>query len=408
MSRALVLLGLLAGLLSCAANPPLQLRASPDRTAGTAQSIERIGGYRHGTLRLLFWWQGLDEALPTEYGVDLYRLVYLTHAPDGRLVPASGLVALPRGAAHVRGLLSWQHGTTSLRADAPSSLHLFNGVLPAAVFAGHGYVLLAPDYLGMGVSQEPQEYYLTQHMAGVVTDFLRAARSVLDANGIAVPQGVLLAGFSQGAHAALATQRALEHAPVPGLQPIATASIAGPVDLPGLGVRGALAGRSRFSSLYLAWLARSHAQARGEPLDTALRPEWSNTARVLFDGEHDADATVAALPAQPRELMTDAFLRAFDGGGEHWLLASLEGNSLLDWTPRAPVRLYYGNRDIDVTPDQALLAQQTYAAAGADAVAISVGDVDHDGTVLPAVQQLRAWFDAISAAAATPAGSAAE
>ena len=34
---------------------------------------------------------------------------------------------------------------------------------------------------------------------------------------------------------------------------------------------------------------------------------------------------------------------------------------------------------------------------GADVTAVSVGDFDHDGSVLPAAAQIRAWFDEIVA-----------
>jgi len=368
--------------------------------AGSPLSVERIGGYPRWLLRLLFWKQGLSKELSTSYGISLYRLTYRTHAPDGRLVDASGLIGVPKGCTRFRAVVSWQHGTASLRTAAPSSKDVFNGLLPAAVFAGHGYLLLAPDYLGYGVSEEEHEYYLAENMAAVVVDFIRAARDVLARSDVVIPANLCLSGFSEGAHATLAAQRAIEGSPNPGLAIVASAPVAAAVDLADLGLAGALAGNSRFCSLYVAWLAKSYSHACGEPLTTVLRPDWATIAQVLFDGTHDGESTVAALPPQPRTMLTNDLLNTIDSGGDHWFLRCLRDNSLLDWRPEAPVRAYFGTLDRDVTPEQARLLENTFRAAGADATAVCVGDVDHDTSLARAAPLIRHWFDEVSGARA--------
>lgn len=365
--------------------------------AGTPLVLERIGGYPHAVIRILFRKYGLARALPTERGIALRRLTYRTSAPDGRGVAASGLVAMPRGRAPYRGIVSWQHGTASLRSAAPSSKDVANGLFPAAAFAGHGYITLAPDYLGYGVSEEPHEYYLADNMAAVVRDFVQAARMALANQGVGLPSKLFLAGFSEGGHATLAAQRAIERSPITGLSLVASAPVAAAVDLAGLGLTGALAGGSKFCSLYLAWLAKSYAHHYREPLRTVLEPQWASAAERCFDGMHDGESTVAALPDDPRDLMDNGFLAAHDAAGEHWFLTRLRENGLLDWRPRAPIRAYFGRNDADVAPEQAELLRDNYRANGGDATAICVGDVDHDTSVLRAAPYIRDWFDEVAA-----------
>ena len=127
-----------------------------------------------------------------------------------------------------------------------------------------------------------------------------------------------------------------------------------------------------------------------------LREPWSSTVAELFDGEHDGDAIVEALPKDPRALLTDEVRNAIDNGDAHWFLDRLTENGLLDWTPRSPVRLYYGEQDEDVTPDQAMLMQQLGQERGADVVAVSVGQVDHEASILLAAPLLRDWFDSLA------------
>jgi pimeloyl-ACP methyl ester carboxylesterase len=359
--------------------------------------VERVGTLPHVLIRALFHRYRIARALPTEHGVALYRVHYRTEAPDGRPVTASGLVALPRRAGAVRGVMGWLHGTTSLRRAAPSSKDAVNGLLPAAVFAGHGYALLAPDYLGFGISAEPHPYYVAGNTAAVVRDFVDAARTVVSDEAGDVPAKLLLAGFSQGGHATLATQRLLEAEPIAGLPLVASAPIAAAVDLRGLGLAGALAGGSRHCSLYVAWVATTYARTYGEPLTSVLREEWAEVATRVLDGEHDGDAVVAALPADPRAMLADSFAGAVDAGTAHWFLDRMQENSLLGWRPAAPVRIYFGEADKDVTPDQARLAESHFGGLGADVTAVSVGDLDHGGTVRAAVPLARAWFDEICA-----------
>jgi pimeloyl-ACP methyl ester carboxylesterase len=168
------------------------------------------------------------------------------------------------------------------------------------------------------------------------------------------------------------------------------------VDLSNIGIPAALEGRSRFGSLYVAWVALSYSRDYGEPIGSVLREPWGSTAADLFDGGHDGDTIVEALPSDPKELVTEALLRALDGHEEHWFLGRLTENGLVDWAPKSPVRIYYGEQDVDVTPEQALQMQSLAAERGADVVAISVGEADHEASILLAAPLLRAWFDSLS------------
>jgi Secretory lipase len=388
----------IAALASVACTPALPIATRLDPAGarpGMVSSVTPVGGYPGWLLRALIWSQGLAAAVPTQYGVSLYRVEYWTTAPDGRLARASGLVAFPRALA-LRGVVSFQHGTATERTAAPSTPDPNNGVVAAAVFAGHGYLLVAPDYLGLGTSMEPHPYYHADCSANAVVDLLRASRELVAAAGFAWPDALFLAGFSQGGHATLAAQRALETHPSDGLRVRASASLAGPFDLAGIGFPLALAGRSRFASLYIAWIANSYARIYGMPLDSVIREPYGSQLPLLFDGTQDGDAVVASLPAQPRDMLAPEFLADYDAGRETWFLARLAENSLLDWTPRAPLRLYFGEADVDVAPEEARAAATLFRARGADVRAISVGAVDHEGSVLVAVPQLRAWFDELA------------
>jgi|SRR5271163_2438387 len=79
---------------------------------------------------------------------DLYRMNYTLTRPDGKIVPLSGLLALPRSVVS-RRLVRFQHGTTTTRTAVPSKP---DGTGIAIVFAGNGYALVVPDFPGLGDS----------------------------------------------------------------------------------------------------------------------------------------------------------------------------------------------------------------------------------------------------------------
>jgi hypothetical protein len=364
-------------------------------TAGALYSIETAGGYPDLMLRALIAWQGFADRLPTRCGVSLYRVRYWTPGIDGNLVVASGLIAFPR-AERLRGVVSFQHGTASQRASVPSTPDPSNGVLAAAAFAGQGYLLVAADYIGLGASTLWHPYLHAATEASSAIDLLRAARGVVAAAGMQWPDTLLLTGFSQGGHVTLAMQRALESTPLEGLAVRGSAPIAGPFDLAAMSVPFALEGHSPASSLYLAYMVNSYANVYGEALGTALQEPYASLVPTLFDGEHDEDSIMAALPRDPRRMFRDDFLRTYEGGEANWLRERLVANSLYDWTPRAPVRLYFGSLDADVSPREAERESTRLQERGADVAVVDVGAFDHEGSVLQSVPLLLAWFDELA------------
>lgn len=326
-------------------------------------------------------------------GVDCYRVIYTAADGQGRPMRLSGLLALPRGEAGPFRLASFQHGTTTTPSAVPSNLD-GTGIAAAIVFAGAGYALVAPDYPGLGVSPGPHPYYIGEAIGPSVVGLIDVAQQ-LDAVS---EEPVFLSGFSEGGWATLVAMRMLE---AQGRPVLAAAPVAGAFDLRGVSVPAAMQGGARSHALYMAYTAWGQAAYLDHPLDSALTPEQAANVARLFDGA-SPDEIVAGLPSSPRELFNSDFLNAFDNGGAHWLLESFAANSLADYVPQAPVRLYFGSQDRDVLPEEAQAAARRMAAGGADSQAVDVGPVGHDPSMLAAAPRIRAWLGDLERAARAP------
>ena len=328
------------------------------------------------------------KGIPVRYAVDCYRMEYSVPGLRGESLPLSGLFALPRGVAP-RRLASFQHGTATTRTAVPSKPD-GTGLAAAILFAGNGYALVAPDYPGMGGSPGRHPYYVAEAIGPAVVGMIEAAQR-LDR----VPDApVFLSGFSEGGWASMAALRLLE---AQGKPVLGSAQVAGAYDLRRISMPAALKGASPSHSLYLAYAAWGQSAWYGRPLDSVLTRENARLVERLFSGAKPKEI-LAALPPEPRRLFNAGFLDAFDHDRPHWFLETFAANSLVDVTPRAPVRLYYGSKDVDVVPDEALTAARAMRTRGADVVAVDVGPVGHDPSMLAAAPLILAWLRELEAA----------
>ncbi|MGU3374920.1 T9SS type A sorting domain-containing protein [Chryseobacterium sp. M5A1_1a] len=143
-------------------------------------------------------------------GLKGYKITYYTKNENNVLVKATGLLMYPNVGYKLSTVVS-DHGTTDSRHNVPSN---FKGALTAGFvvelsYVLNGYILMAPDYVGMGTGDGVHPYVDYATEAGATIDFVTAANKVLAQQGIKRYDEYFLAGYSQGAHAAMSTLKRL-------------------------------------------------------------------------------------------------------------------------------------------------------------------------------------------------------
>ncbi len=366
--------------------------AADDRTRGALVSVERLGAHSAWKLRIAQRAARIPRRFPVHHGIVLHRVTYWTEL-GGQPQLATGLLGVPRR-HRVSTSVMWLNGTNPTRSEAPSAGGLV-GLLVSAVFAGSGHLLLAPDYIGLGTSDVYHPYMHTASTVDASTDFVRAVASYCEREGIEWCPRLMLVGYSQGAHGVVALQRALEAAPIDEADVLAVASIAPPLDLANVTLPWALEGRAPSHSTYLAYIAHSYARAYGQPLESLLTDDAAALVNELFDGLHTADDIAGRLPPTPRQMFRDEWVQDYLAGGSSWFRSALEENEAVRWAPRAPLRLYYGDADVDVHPDDALLGAREMRQRGGNVEAVAVGEFDHASVVYHAVPLVQEWFSRV-------------
>jgi hypothetical protein len=365
-------------------------------TRGALVKVERVGKFPAVAVKRMVGLAELQNLPETSCGITMYRVPYRTLNHDNTSVIASGMLALPNGFDPVR-VISYQHGTNPERFSTPSQPGLNEGLFGATIMAGAGDIFLAPDYIGLGEGREIHPYMHVQSTSNACLDFLKASHAFVEHLGISWPTQLYLMGFSQGAGASLIIQRDLETLDDPRFQVKANAPIAPPIYLHDISFPQALTGTTESHAVYLSYISNAYSHIYAQPIDSLLRRPYSERVPVLFDGDHTAAEIDAEMPEDPRELFTEGFLAAYDNGEKHWFLEALKENSIGRWSPRAPIHVYYGDEDVDVSPAESQRLMTEMGELGIEIQKTSVGPYDHSESAVFAIPKALSWFQEVSA-----------
>jgi hypothetical protein len=306
------------------------------------------------------------------------------------------------GATGALPLVAYMHGTLTSKSTAPSNLlGTAEGDVLGSIYASDGAVVAEPDYLGLGVAgagtYHPYLHLQSEASAGV--DLLRAARTLAAQLGLTIDRNSLfVTGYSQGGGAAMGLFRELERNFASEFPVLGAAPMSGPYDLEGT-ARTMLEQNPDYhaAALYTAYLvAAMDTVYRMAPLSALVAAPNVATAAHLRDGVATS-AELAALPSHPRDVLRADVVQAMLASRDHPVWLAARDNNAYDWTPRAPLRMYYGGADRDVYPQNALTAESKMRANGAPNVAaVNVGaSLDHAGAVLPATIAGKLFLDSL-------------
>ena len=290
----------------------------------------------------------------------------------GEQTNASGVLLVPGGACTgAAALVGYAKGTDVEKPRTLANPQDDETFLLAAMYAAQGYAVVATDYLGFAKSKYPYHPYLhADSEATSVLDAVRAAREAAPAVGAKLSGKLMLTGFSQGGHAAMAAQRAAERDNPKEFNVVAGAYLAGPYNLSRQVASGVAIAGEQFFVPYLvtAWqkvYGTVYSDAR-----TVFKLPYSGYIENLLPSPtltYDTLVTSGKLPGAPGQtpdqirdqIFQPAFLADTQNNPSDPLFLAAKKNDLLGWSPRAPVLLCGGAADPTVPP---VLHQQVLKA----------------------------------------------
>ncbi len=337
---------------------------------------------------------GVQLVLPLTHDVQVVHIEYQTVDFTGDFINASGALALPR-TERAFPLLSIQHGTVT-RRDQVASVHPLNLAegLVGLIMASSGYVTALPDYPGLGVSTILHPYLHGKSLGTAVVDFLRATRSYCRENGAELNGQVFLTGYSEGGYATMAAQKEIETHYAEEFPLTAVAPMAGPYDV--VGTFEQIVQKEVYNwpaNLAFFVTAYDHIYSWNR-LTEIFRSPYGEKMPDLFDGTKSFGEINSQLPTQLFELFNRSIAEAYFAGGEEEFRRRLTENSLLDWTPRTPIRMFHGSADETVPYQNSLTALDRLQANGATSIElITIPGGTHDTAALFSFLGMMTWFN---------------
>lgn len=287
-------------------------------------------------------------------GLKAYKITYYTKNEKNNLVKATGLLMYPKANYKLSTVVS-DHGTTDSRQNVPSNLKgvLYAGFVVELSYVLNGYILMAPDYVGMGSGDgvHPYVHYPTE--ASATIDFVTAANKVLAQQNVKRYDEYFLAGYSQGAHAAMSTLKKLSISNPNNLNFKYAYMGDGPYDFSGVTLqKGVLEKQVYPFTSFIANVVntcnKTGYQMYNSNISEVISSEYLD--RYNYHVVQDNGGLLWG-PLVWRTLFTNNFVNDVTNNQNNKLRQCLKSNDVYDWYNKTPMTLGHSTVDLAIHPD---------------------------------------------------------
>ena len=294
-----------------------------------------------------------------EYSVEVNRLSYKTDL-DGTEITASGLVCVPESPRSFP-VLCFLNGTNTLQSKAPSKsisdstftkLNPLNidGLSLVTTLASMGFVVVIPDYIGFGDSEEQDHPYLVKDITvSSVRDMLSAVLEYPERAtfNITLNNDLYLMGYSQGAWAGAAVQRDIELNGLGSYNLVAGSFGAGPYNIANT-VYPMISNTTYDQPYFFSYIIDSYIkydQIGNINYGNIFNPPFSERIPGLYNGEFSPGQINDTLDTSIPALITSSYLSGPTSGQFSALHQAYQNNSIEAWKTEVPTRLFHSEAD---------------------------------------------------------------
>ena len=330
-----------------------------------------------------------------KHDISLYTITYNT-TYNGKKIKASGLVAFP-DTDNGMPILNFNHGTTSLHADAPTEDLIQYSFFANAASAG--YIFVIPDYLGFGISDDiVHPYYRSDITGQTVVDMIRATKELAEIEGYNFNGDIFLSGYSEGGFATMSAHYNLENNNYSGLNLVASAPASGGYDISGM-LDYFLSKDTYHEPYYIAYVAIGYKTSYDWilPLSSIFNEPYASIIPEYFNGKYSGYEINSVLSDDISELLTSNFINNIYSDIELKIIVdAFEENSLDQWVPKNKMIMYHGTDDITVPYQNSVDTYSNFISLGADKNTVEFIDLNgenHSSGSLPYIIDLFDKFE---------------
>lgn len=331
-------------------------------------------------------------------GIKIHKVIYKTDYQNQE-VQASGLVCMPDEPGEYP-VLCFQNGTNTLYAKAPSKNYSDPLFTVLEGVASMGFIVVIPDYLGFGESEQIFHPYLhSETTVSAILDMIRATKEFSEEeNTVAQPgKDLFILGYSQGGWATLSLQKAIEQNYSSEFNLVASACGAGPYNLNSLN-EYVLSQNEYPMPYFLAYILKGYKSAGSITNGYAdvFNATYASKIDALFDGKHSGDEINAALTTNINQLITAGYRSGYKTDAKYASIRSaFANNSITAWNVSTPTRLFHASNDVYIPISITEKMTNDFRAVGvpeSKLQMITIPGYDHPAGVIPTGVNAVLWF----------------
>ena len=325
--------------------------------------------------------------------IEIYKIIYKT-VVQGEEVLASGVISIPSGLPGPIPMISAFRGTIFSDTEAPSENSLIYGF---EVFAAAGYATVMPDMIGFGSSKEMVQHYYNQATNGrVAIDMIRASHEFFSERDILLNDQLFLFGYSQGGFITMATQQAIENDPALGWDLTAVAAGAGAYNIEF--VMEDVIDRGVFTSPgFLSLIIYSYNEVNNfnKSMEYYFQEPYASQMPFLLNGSKSQGQINEALSDTLINYFQPSFVEGMKNKTQTEMIKAFRDNSVHDWQPEAPLRLYHSSGDEYIPIADSQNTAELLKENGSDVEFILLGEKNHSSSSIDMISETIPWFEGL-------------
>ncbi len=317
--------------------------------------------------------------------INRYKVLYETKDFFDNNTIASGLIAIPASRNKYLSPLLYLHATSSTKQNVPSM-----GSIESKFFACKTVqkkrVMIAPDYLGMGYHQGDHPYMISDITVKTSLDLLNSAVELLQENNFHIDENLILAGYSQGGHAALAVHKYLDFNPNPNYKIVKNFVMSGPTNLSTNMLQSMIYDEpSDNTSFFGALVIANYQIFYGDIYSNhAFKLEYQAVEQEALNINKKEIKKI--LPTNFTSALDEGFLDEVKFNSESSLKYRLSQSDIIPWQASAPIVLSYSKADMSIPPKDTFHFYQLMKSMGNDvSLRKSSNHIKHRMNFIPSV-----------------------
>lgn len=293
-----------------------------------------------------------------DVAVKVYRVYYYTPNFNGQMIIATGAVLVPQMNCNLP-IATYNHGTVFRKQEVPSYMSgAGDGIefMYPLLFAGSGYLTVAPDYQGLGDGEGFHPFVDARTEAAATIDNVRAARNLAQTLNFKLNGEVFMTGYSQGGHSTMATIKEINDKHKSEFNVVMAAPGSGPYDLSDLEFNYMFTNPNYSTPEYGLYAIASCQYTRGTiytDIHQFIKPEYSDLYTTEILGQ---TGNVEWIPTPWTDIFQPAFIHELQNNPNHPFRTCLAESNNYDWANNYLTYYFYTTGDEQVDYRQSIKA----------------------------------------------------